>query len=342
MSRAHKIDARLACWVVEELRRHRTPVDDLLKEARLRRADVADPEARIRYGSVIRLIERAAGMLGDGSLGLRLGASHEAGDHGMVGFIALNSPTLRDALSNIPRYFRVIGEGEDIELVRHGPHVALRFRETDPDLRGLRHNSDYIAASVVRICRQITQRQRLSPLRAEFIHRRPNQEVDYQRHLGCMPKFGAEWDALIFDDEALRLPVIGANNKLLRVLENACRKVLGPTSRKNDIVHDVSELIVDGLAKGTTQFDVVAGELNMSSKTLERRLAERNTSFSKLLEDVRCGLAKWYLENTDFRLEQFVYLLGYAETPTLVRAFRRWTGMTPIQYRLSALRKASR
>jgi AraC-like DNA-binding protein len=137
------------------------------------------------------------------------------------------------------------------------------------------------------------------------------------------------------------LPVRSSATKP-RVLENACRKILGPAPRKDDIVHDVRELIIDGLAKGAAQFDVVARELNMSSKTLERRLAERKTNFSTLLDDIRCDFAKWYLENTDFRLEQFVYLLGYAETPTLVRAFRRWTGMTPIEYRRNRRRNAAR
>jgi hypothetical protein len=136
MSRVHKIEARLACWIVDELRRHRLPTDDLLKEACLRRADVADPHALVHYGAVLRLIKGAAGALGDASLGLRLGATYDTGDHGMLGFIALNSPTLRDALSNIQRYFRVVGEGENVELIRRGPHVALRFRETDPGLRG--------------------------------------------------------------------------------------------------------------------------------------------------------------------------------------------------------------
>jgi AraC-like DNA-binding protein len=90
---------------------------------------------------------------------------------------------------------------------------------------------------------------------------------------------------------------------------------------------------MNGLAKGAAQLDVVAREVNMSTKTLERRLAERNTNFSRVLDNIRCELAKWYLEKTELRLEQFVYLLGYAETPTLVRAFKRWTGMTPVQYR---------
>ena len=80
-------------------------------------------------------------------------------------------------------------------------------------------------------------------------------------------------------------------------------------------------------------FDLVAAELNMSSKTLERRLADRSTTFSALLDDVRGGLAKRYLTDTDFRLEQIAYLTGYSEPAALVRAFRRWTGTTPMQFR---------
>src|SRR5215471_2382324 len=169
MPRTHKIDARLACLVIEEFCRRRVPFDNVLEEVGLRRVDVADPETRIPYASVLGLIERAATLLDDPSLGLRLGASHEARDNGLLGFVVLNSPTLMDALRNLQRYFHVVGEGEDIEIERAGPHVVLRFRETDPALRGLRHNSEYIAAIIVRACRDMT-RMRIAPARAEFMH----------------------------------------------------------------------------------------------------------------------------------------------------------------------------
>ena len=143
----------------------------------------------------------------------------------------------------------------------------------------------------------------------------------------------AEWDALVYDAATMRLPVIGADSKLFKVLERACQKILGPTPRKRDIQHDVRELVIEGLAKGAVQFDAVARELNMSSKTLERRLAERKTTFSALLDDARSGLAKHYLTDTDLRLEQITYLTGYSEPAALVRAFRRWTGTTPMQFR---------
>ena len=71
----------------------------------------------------------------------------------------------------------------------------------------------------------------------------------------------------------------------------------------------------------------------MSSRTLERRLAERGITFGTLLDDVRCKLAKQYLHDTDVGLERLAYLTGYSEPPALVRAFKRWTRMTPKQFR---------
>jgi AraC-like DNA-binding protein len=332
MSKSHMIDARLATKVVDDLRKHGVNADGLVKEVGLRRADVADPDARIPYAAVLGLIERAAATLGDASYGLRLGASHEARDNGLLGFVVLNSPTLMNAISNLQRYFHVVGEGEDIEIERMGPHVTLRFRETDKALRGLRHNSDYIAAVVVRACRDMT-RKRISPVRAEFMHGRPNAKVAYAEYLGCPVKFHAEWDALVYDAETMRLPVIGADSKLFKVLERACQKILGPTPKKQDLVHDVRELVIDRLAKGGVSFDDVAREVNMSSKTLERRLAARGTTFSVLLDDMRSGLAKRYLSDTDLRLDQIAYLTGYSEPAPLVRAFKRWTKTTPMQFR---------
>jgi AraC-like DNA-binding protein len=199
-------------------------------------------------------------------------------------------------------------------------------------MRGLRHNSDYIAATVVRVCRDIT-RKRISPIRAEFIHRPPNEKVDYADILGCPVKFQADWDALIFTEEITRLPVKGADDNLLHVLESACRRIIGPSPKKRELVHEVRELIVERLPKGTANIEAIAGELNMSSKTLERRLAAHDQGFTGLRDEVRCNTAKHFLAETDMRLSQVAYMAGYTEPAALVRAFRRWTGKTPMQFR---------
>jgi AraC-like DNA-binding protein len=131
----------------------------------------------------------------------------------------------------------------------------------------------------------------------------------------------------------MALPVIGADDKLLGVLQRACERTLGPRPTQADLVHDVRTLVLESLTKGATQVDAIARQLNMSSKTLERRLGERGKTYSALLDEIRSDLAKRYLADTDFRLEQVAYLTGYSEPAALVRAFKRWTGQTPIQYR---------
>jgi AraC-like DNA-binding protein len=138
---------------------------------------------------------------------------------------------------------------------------------------------------------------------------------------------------LIYAEEAMRLPVQGADTKLLQILELACQKIIGPTPEMQDLVHEVRRLIVERLPRGSANIDAIADELNLGSKTLERRLAERSQSFSALLDATRYNAAKHYLEETDMRLSQVAYMAGYTEPAALVRAFKRWTGTTPMQFR---------
>lgn len=330
--RVQMIEARWATYIADDLRRAGHALDGPLRQAGLARADLASPEARIPYAAFMALIEAAALLLAEPAYGLKLGASHDVRDNGLLGFIALNSPTLRDALVNVQRYLAVTNEGTDAVLQSAGPVSALRFRDADPALRGLRHNSERVAAQFVKGAREMTQ-AKATPVRVEFIHVRPNERIDYEGILGCPVRFQAEWDAIVYSEETLRLPVIGADNRLLATLEGACRKIIGPRPAKNDIVHAVREYVVHRLAKGTAPFEDVARHFRMSSKTLERRLRDRDTSYRDLVDAVRCDLAKHYLTDTDMRLPQIAYLLGYSEPGPLVRAFRRWTTRTPMEYR---------
>lgn len=329
------IEARSAMPIAEDIRRAGYLVNDLLKQFGLKPADLTDPETRIPYAAYVGLIERAAVLLARPDYGLKLGASQDIRDNGLIGFIALNSPTLKDALANIERYVGVTNEGIDAVLQVVGQGLALRFREADASLRGLRHNSERAAAQIVTGAQEITGKH-TTPVLVEFMHRPPNARVDYEGVLGCQIKFGAKWDAVMYSNETLSLPVIGADNRLLRVLESACRKIVGPTPRRKHIVHLAREHLVQNLAKGAASFGDIAQHLGMSSKTLERRLSQHGASYRELLDGIRSDLAKHYLENTDLRLQQIAYLLGYSESAPLARAFKRWTGSTPIQYRNKA------
>jgi AraC-like DNA-binding protein len=332
MAKVPTIHARSAGFIVDDLRRRGLAVDKLLKEVGLQKADLSVPDNRLPQTPVFHLVERAASLTGDASYGLRLGASLNPRDRGLLGFIAANSPTLIDAMTNIQRFYKVGREGHDCEVERYGPQVAFRFRVADPALRGLRHTSEYLAATVVRGCRDLTC-QAISPIRVEFIHDEPDDRVEYATFLGCPVKFGAEWDAVIYAEETTRLPVKGADTQLLEVLAATCQRLLGPVSKERDLVREVRRLIIERLPTGSAGIDAIAGQLAMSSKTLERRLAEQGESFSALLDRTRFNAVTHYLQDPDMRLTQVAYLAGYTEPAALVRAFKRWTGETPSKFR---------
>jgi AraC-like DNA-binding protein len=332
MEKVPKIQARMACFIADDLRRRRLAVDGLLKEVGLQKADLSSPENRLPQAAVLNLIERAADLTGDPSYGLRLGASRDPRDRGLLGFVALNSPTLMDAMTNMQRFYKIVREGGEFEIDRKGAQVALRFRVADPALRGLRHNSEFLAATIVRGCRDLTCRS-IFPIRAEFIHDQPSGSVEYAKFLGCPVKFGSDWDAVIYGEETTRLPVKDADTKLLELLEATCQSLLGPAPKERDLVREVQQLIIERLPTGSASIDSIAKELSMSSKTLERRLAEQGRSFSALLDRTRFNAVTHYLEETDMRLTQVAYLAGYTEPAALVRAFKRWTGETPSKFR---------
>ena len=115
------IEARWATYIAADLRRAGHPLVAPLKEAGLSRADLASSDSRISYAAFMRLIERAALLLEEPAYGLKLGASHDVRDNGLLGFIAANSPTLGDALANVERYISVTNEGTDAALEPGGP-----------------------------------------------------------------------------------------------------------------------------------------------------------------------------------------------------------------------------
>src|SRR5262245_13471932 len=332
MAKLPKIHARMACFIADDLRRRRLAIDGLLKQVGLQKADLDNPENRLPQASVLRLIERAAELTGDASYGLRLGASRNPRDRGLLGFVALNSPTLMDAMTNMQRFYKIAREGGEFEIERKGAQVALRFRVSDPTLRGLRHNSEFLAATIVRGCRDLTC-QSIFPIRAEFIHDQPSGSVEYANILGYPVKFGSDWDAVIYAEETTGLPVKGADTKLLELLKATCQGLLGPAPKARDLVREVQQLVIERLPTGSASIDSIAKELSMSSKTLERRLAKRGQSFSALLDRTRFNAVTHYLEETDMRLTQVAYLAGCTEPAALVRAFKRWTGETPSKFR---------
>ena len=228
--RVPMIEARWATYIADDLRRAGHPLGRPPEGGRPVTDRRRQPRGRIPYAAYMGLIERAALLLGEPGYGLKLGSSRDVRDSGLVGFIALNSPTLGEhwptwsATSALPTRASTWSSNAGI-----GRRPALS-RGRCPAARSAPSRRAG-GGPVVKGARELTRRRAI-PLRVEFTHGRPNARIDYEAILGCPVRFQAEWDAVIYSEESLRLPVVGADNKLLRVLEAACRRIIGRRPRK--------------------------------------------------------------------------------------------------------------
>jgi len=329
------VDARWACLTFQHMRERGVRTDTALKEAGLVRSQLRDPERRIPFAKHVRFLEIAADHLNDPFWGLHLGASIHPKQVGLLGYVGLSSDTLGDALKNLTRYLSVLSEGAEAELVIESGTVAIVIRILDPDVLDCRQIDDFGMSTLLTTCRALTGTE-FNPERVDFRTPKPSSLAEHERIFNSEVRFQQPRSGLVFNNRAIHLPIATADSGLLRVLERYCRDILGRRPAVPTLVYQVRELIAGLLNTGDPTIDTVAAELNMSSRTLERRLNSQGLSYRRILDDLRRQLAERYLEDERLGLAQITYLLGYSEPTAFNRAFRRWTGITPTQFRKAA------
>lgn len=335
MSAVLTVDARWACLTFQHMRERGVRTDTALKESGLVRSQLRDPEKRIPFGKHVRFMEIAAERLDDPFWGLHLGESIQPKQVGLLGYVALSCDTLGEALKNMTRYLSVLSEGAEAELIIQSKQVTVASRILDPAVLHCRQIDDFGMSTLLTTCRALTGTH-LRPERVDFRTPRPHGLAEHKRVFGAPVRFDQPRTGLVIDSQFMDLPIKTADSGLLRILERYCREILGRRPAVPTLVYQVRELITDLLTTGEPNIDTVAAELNISSRTLERRLRARGLTYRRVLDDLRRQLAERYLADERLGLSQITYLLGYSEPTAFNRAFRRWTGITPTQFRKAA------
>jgi AraC-like DNA-binding protein len=194
----------------------------------------------------------------------------------------------------------------------------------------IRHTAECLMVGVLRFFRFVSEGQ-FQPVMIEFTHTDGAGPEEYERVYGCPVILGASENRLHFKPEVLSYPIWQAEPELLRFHEQLAHEKLQELARF-DLVAEVRRAIGGTLESGTS-LETVAKQLGVPPRRLRTQLTDAGTSFNQVLADYRCRLAKRLLAQTSESIEQIVYLTGFSEPSTFYRAFKRWTGLTPIEYR---------
>lgn len=171
------------------------------------------------------------------------------------------------------------------------------------------------------------------PEHAQFQHVHPGRDGELERVLACPVRFGAPQGEIRFAPSVLEIPHVHSDSRLLDILIRYADSLLHALPRSGNVVASVSAAIARQIAKESPSLAGTVTALCMPKRTLQRRLAENGVSHSRLVDDVRRDLALRYIGDAALATSDIAYLLHFSDSTALHRAFRRWTGDTPAQYR---------
>jgi AraC-like DNA-binding protein len=173
---------------------------------------------------------------------------------------------------------------------------------------------------------------KLNPVEIRFIYPAPESIAEYERIFCCPVYFGQKENSFTIDASIGNIPILQANPVLLAQFENYAQEFMAEIDRKDQHTRKVTELILSHMDDEKLSINSIAKEMSLSVRTLQSRLEEEGRVFSVLLQEIREGLAKKYLRE-DYSVEEITYLLGFSEPSVFRKAFKKWSGVTPREYR---------
>jgi len=305
--------------------------DDFLRSLDLDPEPFKSPDTRLPIETYLHIQDSAAEYTGDRNFGLHMGEYAEPGSWSILGYLMMNCKTLGEAFEKAGRYSRVIGNLIDGKVEIKFNRVKVIYYTPPHAPKMSRHCFESTFASSVRMMRTLSGRD-LSPLEVTFIYPEPEDRGEYDRVFKCPVHFGHKHNSMTLDLSIGNVPVLMANPGLLDYFERYAQEFIAGLERKDATTQAVTKIILANLDNENLSIRSVAKEMAMSVRTLQNRLSAEGVVFSDLMCDIRQRLAKRYLSE-DYTVEQITYLLGFSEPSSFRKAFKKWLGMTPREYR---------
>ena len=323
----------IASWAVliaRTLEERRRDAGAMLREAHLWPEQLGDPNARYPVAAMQRLWQLAVEATGDPCFGMEVGRNWRPTTFHALGYTALASSTLREALEYLVRYCRVVSTGAEMTWSEHDGEGHLRLTSTLPDARSsaaARAAVQAGVAAIVELLRQVCG-EGLELTRVTLSQDEGDSGPRLREYFRCPVVFSAPENSVVVGLHCLDVPLSTANRTLLRVNGQALKEYAARLDTR-ELTPRVRLQIARRLASGNVRQVSVARALNVSVRTLQRKLREEGMSFQQLRDVTRRDLAEEYTSDSTLAVAEIAYLLGFSDTSSMSRARRRWRDRTP-------------
>jgi AraC-like DNA-binding protein len=318
---------------------HGVDAEQFVREGGYEPALFRDPTARLPTSAVDQAARAAAERIADPAFALRAARCWHPSNLGALGHAWLASSTLRTALQRLERYNRILTEKATYRLEDSAKGLRMVFDHGRKDLALAAPGVDFAFSLLVDMCR-MNYGASLRPLEVTLRRAQPADPAPWEHFFGGRVQFGAARDSFLLSRRDADEPLPVANRQLAAALDAILTRQLADLDRSN-VAARCKAVLLERLASGDSPEQDVAKVLHMSRRTLQRKLAEADLTYQQLVDDTRRDLALRYIDDPAKSLTEITFLLGLSGQSAFTRAFRRWTGTSPTDYRAQRGRKAA-
>ena len=292
---------------------------------------INEPRSRYPYASLCDAWAEAAAITRNENMGFENARHYTPLDLNALGVTFLSSATLEEALHRLVRYESAVNSELRLTIIEAGDLVDLEsdFPELPPEV--LRIIEDCRTSLLVDLCRQGLD-MNLDPVAVAFTYPEPDAIGEHFALFRCPIRFSQPRSKISFSAADVKRPFTASNRELAisndRILDGIIREL-----KESDMIGRIKKAIIHDLPSGTPSEEDIARSVCLSGRTLQRRLAEENTSFRNLVLEVRRELARKYLADGHMPLAEISHILGFSDTSSFSRAFKKWTGEPPATFR---------
>lgn len=331
---AAMVQAMLFCALQEGI----APIE-LLDRAGLKLTEIEPLYRLVPSAKVLALVRAIHTQRPDLSLGLMMGMKLSTAHMGPLGYVLASAPTVGRALQNFVAFQRHLNGGMIVWSVSAEPGQCVVRLSAHADIAAIAWVLEAPITLILKIIRELSGRP-VVPLRVSFCHPPPQDTAQHEVFYGVPILWRAADNELVLSDSVLDLSVQTADRALYPSLLNALDARPPQPLPDSPVVQNTRVQILKELAKGSPDKSTVSRALGMAPSTLFRRLREAGTSFEVLVERTRREKSIEVLADATIALGRVADRLGYSEHSSFFRAFVRWFGCTPAEYRASLTRRA--
>jgi AraC-like DNA-binding protein len=309
----------------------------LFRRAEIDEGRILDDAAAFEFGEFSRLQESAIEVTGNEALGLCFAERVSESAFAQVGHLVTHAPTLRDAIEAAISYGAIVSDGYHIKLTVRLDTATLTYEFARTSPRSDRMQVDFAMAGFLKLIRIFAGPQ-AQPTRVNFEYAAPRNMLEYERVFSGTARFEQPLTGIEFPGAFLSRSPLHTNSELFAVLRDQAERVLDRRGPGQGHAESLRRLLEACVPARIPTMSAAAKELGISARSLRRHLSKEGTSYRALLQDAIAHSAMRMLSESRRSVQETAYAVGFSDPAAFHRAFKRWKGVTPKQFRDESLR----